>query len=57
VLVLSGAPPAAEADEDALRARVVALRADGADARAIVAELTGALGAPRNLAYRLAHEL
>ena len=57
VLVLAGAAPAAAADETTLRERVAELRGGGADARAIVAELTQSFGAPRNLAYRLAHEL
>jgi 16S rRNA (cytidine1402-2'-O)-methyltransferase len=57
VLVLAGAAPPAEASESEMRTRVAELRGQGADARAIVAELTRGLGAPRNLAYRLAHEL
>ena len=57
VVVLAGAAPPPEVGEAALRERVAELRAEGADARAIVAELTRGLGAPRNLAYRLAHEL
>ena len=57
VLVLAGAPPVPEADESTLRERAAELRGQGADARTIAAELTRTLGAPRNLAYRLAHEL
>jgi 16S rRNA (cytidine1402-2'-O)-methyltransferase len=57
VLVLEGAAAPAEADETALREHVVRLRAEGADARAIATALTRDLGASRNLAYRLAHEL
>ncbi|CAA9331101.1 MAG: 16S rRNA (cytidine(1402)-2'-O)-methyltransferase [uncultured Gemmatimonadaceae bacterium] len=57
VLVLAGAAPAPAADETTLRERVAELRDRGADARAIVVELTQSFGAPRNLAYRLAHEL
>ena len=57
VLVLAGAAPPAEASELAMRARVAELRGQGADARTIVAELTRGLGASRNLAYRLPHEL
>jgi 16S rRNA (cytidine1402-2'-O)-methyltransferase len=57
VLVLEGAAPPPAADDDALRARAAELREGGADARAIATALTRELGAPRNLAYRLAHEL
>ena len=57
VLVLAGAAPASAPDETTLRERVAELRERGADARAIVVELTQSFGAPRNLAYRLAHEL
>ena len=42
--------------EDELRARAMALRADGRSARDIAATLSAELGAPRNVAYRLAHE-
>ena len=57
VLVLAGAARPAAADEQALRERAAELRAGGADARAITAVLVSELGATRNLAYRLAHEL
>ena len=57
VLVVEGAAPPAEADETALREHVVRLRAEGVDARAIATALARDLGASRNLAYRLAHEL
>jgi 16S rRNA (cytidine1402-2'-O)-methyltransferase len=57
VLVVGGAPPAATADEQTMRERVAELRAGGADARAITTALVTELGAARNLAYRLAHEL
>lgn len=43
-------------DESALRAHAAALRADGVSARDIVRVLVEDDGAPRNLAYRLAHE-
>lgn len=54
VIVVEGGVEAAP-DEDALRARARALRADGMSARDVVKAL-GAAGAARNLAYRLAHE-
>ena len=57
VVVVAGAAPASVADETTLRQRVAELRGSGADARSIIAELTESFGAPRNLAYRLAHEL
>lgn len=55
VIVIEGAvdePPT----EEALRERARGLRAGGASARDVVAVLTEELGAPRNVAYRLAHE-
>ena len=55
VLVIAGAEPAV-LDEDALRTRARALRADGLSARDVVRVLTEEAHAPRNLAYRLAHE-
>jgi 16S rRNA (cytidine1402-2'-O)-methyltransferase len=55
VIVIAGVIPAA-ASEDELRARAVALRAEGRSARDVAAALSAELGAPRNLAYRLAHE-
>ena len=55
VLVIAGAEPAV-LDEDALRTRARALRADGLSARDVVRVLTDEAHAPRNLAYRLAHE-
>jgi hypothetical protein len=42
--------------EDELRARATELRAEGRSARDVAAVLSAELGAPRNLAYRLAHE-
>ncbi|HEX5581319.1 MAG TPA: 16S rRNA (cytidine(1402)-2'-O)-methyltransferase [Gemmatimonadaceae bacterium] len=54
VLVVGGQPPV-EADEDALRALAVELRAAGHSGRDLVRALTGA-GASRNVAYRLAHD-
>ena len=55
VLVIAGAEPAVLV-EDALRTRARALRADGLSARDVVRVLTDEAHAPRNLAYRLAHE-
>lgn len=55
VLVISGAPPTV-VDENALRAQARALRADGLSARDVVRVLAEDGHAPRNLAYRLAHE-
>ncbi len=54
VIVVSGAPEAVP-DVAGLEATAAALRASGASARDIQAQLV-ARGAPRNLAYRLAHE-
>jgi 16S rRNA (cytidine1402-2'-O)-methyltransferase len=55
VIVIAGSIPTG-ASEDQLRARALALRAEGRSARDIAAALSAELGAPRNLAYRLAHE-
>lgn len=55
VIVVAGAEARSSTEEE-LRARAVALRAAGTSARDVVSALVGELGAPRNLAYRLAHE-
>jgi 16S rRNA (cytidine1402-2'-O)-methyltransferase len=55
VIVIAGEIPA-EVSEEELRARALELRAEGRSARDIAAVLSAELGAPRNLAYRLAHE-
>lgn len=55
VIVLEGRT-SQPADEESVRARARALRAEGASARAIATTLTRELGVPRNTAYRLAHE-
>jgi len=55
VIVIAGQVPTG-ASEDQLRARATALRAEGRSTRDIAAALSAELGAPRNLAYRLAHE-
>ncbi|MBX3175233.1 MAG: 16S rRNA (cytidine(1402)-2'-O)-methyltransferase [Gemmatimonadaceae bacterium] len=54
VIVIAGAE-AAPIDEAQLRQRAATRRGEGASARDVQRELQ-ALGAPRNLAYRLAHE-
>jgi 16S rRNA (cytidine1402-2'-O)-methyltransferase len=56
VIVIAGAPAPERADEDTLRARAAVLRAEGRSARDVASALVAELGAPRNLAYRLAHE-
>ena len=55
VIVLAGAPFEVPT-EAALNAIASALRASGRSARDITNELVSAYGAPRNLAYRLAHD-
>lgn len=55
VLVISGAEPV-EVTEELLRSRASELRAAGASPRQILDQLMGEMGAPRNLAYRIAHE-
>lgn len=55
VIVIEGAQHEAPTEES-MRERARALRAGGASARDIVTVLTEELGAPRNVAYRLAHE-
>ena len=56
VIVVAGAVAPPGATEEDLRARADELRAEGRAAREIAAALSSELGAPRNLAYRLAHE-
>ena len=55
VLVLAGAG-IADVDENTLRERAQALRAEGLSARDVARVLSEELHAPRNLAYRVAHE-
>ena len=55
VLVIAGAETS-EPDEAALRVRAYELRAQGLSARDVARVLTEESRAPRNLAYRLAHE-
>ena len=54
IVVQGGVAPAL--DEEALRARAAALRDEGLSARDVVRVLVEDEGAPRNLAYRLAHD-
>jgi 16S rRNA (cytidine1402-2'-O)-methyltransferase len=56
VIVIAGGGAPAGATEDEMRARAAELRAEGRSARDVAAALAEELGAPRNLAYRLAHE-
>jgi len=55
VILIAGRTPRATS-EDELRARANELRAEGRSARDVASVLSAELGAPRNLAYRLAHE-
>jgi 16S rRNA (cytidine1402-2'-O)-methyltransferase len=55
VIVIAGRTPQSVSEEE-LRARATALRAEGRSARDVAAVLSAELGAPRNVAYRLAHE-
>ena len=55
VILIAGRIPRATS-EDELRARADELRAEGRSARDVASVLSAELGAPRNLAYRLAHE-
>jgi len=56
VILIAGAAAPAGASEAQLRARAAELRADGRSARDVAAALVSELGAPRNLAYRIATE-
>ncbi|MFL5609056.1 MAG: 16S rRNA (cytidine(1402)-2'-O)-methyltransferase [Gemmatimonadaceae bacterium] len=58
VIVIAGADARQEAgaSEEQLRARAAELRGEGRTARDIAAALSAELGAPRNVAYRVAHE-
>ena len=56
VIIVAGASAPVGASEETLQARVVAMRAEGRTPRDIASVLSSELGAPRNLAYRLAHE-
>ncbi|MDQ6634395.1 MAG: 16S rRNA (cytidine(1402)-2'-O)-methyltransferase [Gemmatimonadota bacterium] len=58
VIIIAGADAGqqAGASEELLRSRAAELRAEGRTARDIAAALSAELGAPRNVAYRMAHE-
>ena len=56
VVILIGGAQATALDEDALGALAREMRADGASSRDVMERLMSEHGAPRNLAYRLAHE-
>lgn len=56
VVVLVAGGEAVTVDEVALRRRAEELRAGGSSARDVARVLSLELGAPRNLAYRIAHE-
>jgi hypothetical protein len=56
VIVIAGAAEEEAPDEDSLRARAAALRAQGMSAREVMRVLMDTAHAPRNVAYRLAHE-
>jgi 16S rRNA (cytidine1402-2'-O)-methyltransferase len=55
VLVIAGAEKS-EVTEDELTRAASALRASGKSPRDVMEHLVSALGAPRNLAYKIAHE-
>jgi 16S rRNA (cytidine1402-2'-O)-methyltransferase len=54
VVVLDGAPPPEEADDDAIRAAIAEAREAGATTRDAVSEVAVALGVPRRRVYDLA---
>lgn len=54
VVVLDGAPPPAEVDDDAIRAALATARADGASTRDAVAAVVDALGVAKRRVYDLA---
>lgn len=56
IVLLIGGAVAPPLDEEALRARAQSLRAAGQTPREVTQALMADGGAPRNLAYRLAHE-
>lgn len=57
VVIMIAGRVAEELDEDAMRTRALALRLEGVSARDVALMLSRELGAPRNLAYRIAHEV
>jgi 16S rRNA (cytidine1402-2'-O)-methyltransferase len=56
VVILIGGATEEKLDEDALRSAAREMLSDGASARDTVDHLISRYGAPRNLAYKLAHE-
>lgn len=56
VVILIGGGVRETPDEDSLRERAAQMRGEGVNARDLVERLMHEHGAPRNLAYRLAHE-
>jgi 16S rRNA (cytidine1402-2'-O)-methyltransferase len=56
VVILVGGATEEKADEDAMRAAVREMKTDGMSSRESVDRLISKFGAPRNLAYKLAHE-
>ena len=56
VVILIGGAERAKPSEQTLRDAAAQLRAEGRSARDIAAVLSSEYGAPRNLAYRLAHD-
>ena len=56
VVILIGGADEEALDEDAMREAIRAMLADGLSARDCVDRLMSRYGAPRNLAYKLAHE-
>jgi 16S rRNA (cytidine1402-2'-O)-methyltransferase len=56
VVIMIGPVGVEAPDEDHLRSNAIRLREQGSSPREIVERLTADLGAPRNLAYRIAHE-
>lgn len=56
VVLLVGGAPTVVADEASLRERAAALKAEGMSARDVMRVLMESAHAPRNLAYRIAHE-
>jgi 16S rRNA (cytidine1402-2'-O)-methyltransferase len=56
VVILIGGRDTPAPDEQALRRRAAELRATGTSTRDVVRVLSDEMGAPRNLAYRIAHE-
>ncbi len=56
VVILIGGASLEKVDEDAMRSAVAEMRASGMSSRDCVDRLMSKFGAPRNLAYKLAHD-